>query len=139
MTAHLPDVASFARWWWPANWLRIVYAVCVDQRWYWQQIRPQLHGRNERLLLLQAALGATLCILLLALVLAATAGVLEKWQTGPDLLWTSSWLFVPFLGVLSGQYLGASWASRQVPDQQERVRLANPDRSLQTRDERSVR
>lgn len=67
MIANVRRTASFAQWWRPANWLRLVYGVCLDQRWYWRQIRPQLDGKLGGLLMLQATLGALLCLLILAL------------------------------------------------------------------------
>lgn len=267
MTADTPATASFAPWWWPGNWLQIVYGVCVDQRWYWHQLRPQISGRAGRSIMLQATLGALLCGLvlalpplglayatgqqaclpelqdallwglgltlinglltrlvqgtsasvpymaasgvviglvaclslsvallanafvpalrepfgimrssldiqvfsilgpalglygglcrividgsarswsgtelhlpgsdrrrlelltlwLLAIVLAAPAGVLDNWRLGPDLFWIYAGLFGPLIGALSGYHLGASWASRQVPDPALRQRLA---------------
>lgn len=270
MTANVRGIASFAQWWWPGNWLRIVYSVCVDQRWYWQHIRPQLHGRSGALIMFQAALGSVVCFLvlalpplalvfvtgqaarqrevldillwclaltlvngllirvvqgntagvpyivasgvgiglvaslsisvallanawapalrepfgairptleihlvsilgpaiglyggicrvvidgaamrwtggelhlpgsearrrellagwLLAIVLAAPAGVLDSWRFGPDVFWLYAGLFCPLIGALSGYHLGASWASRQVPDHEQRKRLAMPE------------
>jgi hypothetical protein len=60
----------FARWWWPGQWLHIVYGVWIDQLWYWQNIRPLLtkvSREQRRSLIVQGALGAML-ISLVALI-----------------------------------------------------------------------
>jgi hypothetical protein len=72
---------------------------------------------------------------LLTIALTAAAGVLDDWRLGPDLWWLYVALVGPILGVLSGYYLGASWAGRQVLDDTLRKRLANPDRSARGWDE----
>lgn len=54
------------QWWWPGQWLRLVYAVWVDQRWYWEQVRPLLDQPRRRwLLTAQALIGAALVVALI--------------------------------------------------------------------------
>jgi len=36
-----------ARWWWPGQWLHIVWGVWVDQVWYWQNVQPKLNDRRR--------------------------------------------------------------------------------------------
>ncbi len=57
---------DFRRWWWPGQWLSIVYGVWLDQLWYWRHVRPSLEKRWW-LILPQAILGSALVALGLAL------------------------------------------------------------------------
>ena len=59
-----PQPYDFSRWWWPVNWLRIVYGVWVDQLWYWENVRPLLRGRKQGWgIFAQGMLGAVLVAL----------------------------------------------------------------------------
>ncbi len=57
---------GFRRWWWPGQWLSIVYGVWLDQLWYWRIVQPRMEKRWW-LILLQAVLGSALVALGLAL------------------------------------------------------------------------
>ncbi len=63
----------FACWWWPGQWLHIVYGIWIDQLWYWQNMRPRLHGRTKGWgIWAQGMLGAGI----IGFALAAFAGVI---------------------------------------------------------------
>lgn len=66
----------FARWWWPGQWLHIVYGVWIDQLWYWQNVRPLLTKENKkqgRSLYVQGTLGI---ILISVVVMILVGGIL---------------------------------------------------------------
>ncbi|HLF26954.1 MAG TPA: hypothetical protein VJG32_11505 [Anaerolineae bacterium] len=72
-----------SRWWWPGQWLHIVYGVWVDQLWYWKNVRPQLHGRRQGWgFVIQGMLGAVLVVLIflvvLQVVVEATGGRTQR-------------------------------------------------------------
>ncbi len=73
-----------ARWWWPGQWLYIVYGIWIDQLWYWQNVRPRLRGRLGGPLYIQGMLGATLVVTFATLaivVLSSIAGAEIHWNT----------------------------------------------------------
>jgi hypothetical protein len=74
---------EFARWWWPGQWLHIVYGVWIDQLWYWQNVRPRLHNWKPRCgILVQGILGSTLVMLVIVMILGALltiAGTRVEW------------------------------------------------------------
>jgi hypothetical protein len=68
----------------PATWLRIVYGVWLDQRWYWREVHPRLR-RSRRLssLYLQALAGA---LIVLGLLLVIPALILFRTEPGQNFL-----------------------------------------------------
>lgn len=76
MTTQDEPRDALARWWWPGQWLRIVYGVLIDQVWYWQNVRPRLRSRVEGWgLLVQAILGTMLVVFIAILWLTLLTGV----------------------------------------------------------------
>lgn len=68
-----PDV--LARWWWPGQWLRIVWSVWVDQKWYWQNVYPRLENRRRGWgIFVQTWLGAMLIALCLLVIRSIIVG-----------------------------------------------------------------
>ncbi|HEY0733874.1 MAG TPA: hypothetical protein VGD69_03130 [Herpetosiphonaceae bacterium] len=62
------EINTLPYWWWPGQWLRIVYAVWVDQRWYWEHVRPRINSSKQAVaLVIQGLLGTTLVVLLLTI------------------------------------------------------------------------
>ncbi len=73
-----------ARWWWPGQWLHIVYGIWVDQLWCWQNVWPKLSDRRQVWsIFLQSWLGSVIVTLLL---LGVTLGIMGtnlgkvRWQ-----------------------------------------------------------
>ncbi|HEY0601725.1 MAG TPA: hypothetical protein VGD58_02380 [Herpetosiphonaceae bacterium] len=85
-----PQINTLPYWWWPGQWLRIVYAVWFDQRWYWQYVRPLMEEpRRHRALTLQALLGTALIavVLNLGLYIGLSWLIDSRWdQPVPDWL-----------------------------------------------------
>jgi len=75
---------ALSRWWWPGQWLRIVYGVWIDQLWYWQNVRPRLRGRLRGWgIWTQGMLGAGLtafAVVAIIGVVSSVAGIQVKWQ-----------------------------------------------------------
>jgi hypothetical protein len=64
---HTDDL--LARWWWPGQWLHIVWGVWVDQVWYRRKVQPKLNDpRGAWGVFAQSVLG-TMAILALFLAL----------------------------------------------------------------------
>jgi hypothetical protein len=82
--------ANLTKWWWPGQWLRIVYSVWFDQMWYWQHVRPQLYGLRGWRLFAQAMLGTLLFQLTLAIVLGVFIGTI---------LYMDWWLLAILIGI----------------------------------------
>lgn len=79
-------------WWWPGQWLRIVYAVWIDQRWYWEHVRPLLEEpRRRRVLTFQALLGTALIAVALNIALYSGLVWLSDGRFDHPL---SRWLFL---------------------------------------------
>ena len=74
---------TLVRWWWPGQWLRIVYSVWFDQAWYWRNVRPRLHGRAQGWeIFVQGMLGTAIVALAVVAVtgaLLAIAGIPIRW------------------------------------------------------------
>ena len=86
------EINTLPYWWWPGQWLRIVYAVWVDQRWYWQYVRPLLdEPRRRRALTAQALLGTAVIAVVLNVALYSGIGWLRDGSPANPLRW---WLFV---------------------------------------------
>jgi hypothetical protein len=66
--------ARLSRWWWPGQWLGIVYGAWFDQRWYWEEVRPRLNQQGGWLIYLQGVLGT----LLMALLLVVGSGLVMR-------------------------------------------------------------
>ena len=99
---------EFARWWWPGQWLHIVYGVWIDQLWYWQNVRPRLRGRTQGWkIFVQGMLGTAL----IGLAFAVIVGIVSQLEL-------SRWIFlVPVVAscIVLGIVLGigavvAGWA-----------------------------
>jgi hypothetical protein len=93
---------ALTRWWWPGQWLRIVYGMCVDQVWYWQNVRPRLGNWPEgRKVLIQALLGNAVVTVLLSIILGTAllvAGVHLNWGVG--FLGMIAWLIAVAVGLV---------------------------------------
>ncbi len=64
MTLNNNTKDPLTRWWWPGQWLHIVYGVWIDQLWYWQNVRPRLRDLQQGWKILsQGFLGAILASL----------------------------------------------------------------------------
>lgn len=88
------------KWWWPGQWLRIVWAVWVDQLWYWQNLRPWLQGKREASFFVQALFGGNIFGLILVAVIALiveTAGIHVAWE-----VWVAGFLIGMIVTVLWG-------------------------------------
>lgn len=76
---------ALSRWWWPGQWLRIVWGVWVDQKWYWQTVRPRLHGRKQGWeIVIQSLLGGSLVALAFSPVargVLRAIGLQVNWKT----------------------------------------------------------
>jgi len=70
---------ALARWWWPGQWLRIVWSVWVDQKWYWENVYPRLENRRREWgIFVQTWLGAmliALCLQLIGFLIAGSLGM----------------------------------------------------------------
>jgi len=75
---------TLSRWWWPGQWLHIVYGVWVDQGWYWQNVRPQLSDWKRGWgILVQGILGTVLVVSILSVIMGGiflVAGVQVNWS-----------------------------------------------------------
>jgi hypothetical protein len=101
-----------SRWWWPGQWLRIVYAVWVDQAWYWQNVRPRLHGRSQGWgIFVQVSLGTWLAVaigeLILNMLLLAIGSPLLDWQPLSTLLIGGELMAVSF--ATTDRRFGLAW------------------------------
>ncbi len=95
------DVLS--RRWWPGQWLRLVWSVWVDQKWYWQVILPRLRDRKQgREILIQVSLGTVLISLALSLVVNGVLGIAGMQMSKEGLyLNVAGVIAVPVLSALS--------------------------------------
>ncbi len=93
-----PDAAAgLARWWWPGQWLRIVWSVWVDQKWYWRHVYPQLEERRRGWqVFAQAWLGAMLIAVCLLAILPFNTTELGIGDIIP------TWMALVSLGVVLG-------------------------------------
>lgn len=83
-TEAVGQMDAFRRWWWPGQWLSIVYGVWVNQLWYWQHIRPRL-DKHGWLILPQAFLGGILAAVVLQVffeIVLSLAGRPVDWGAG---------------------------------------------------------
>jgi hypothetical protein len=72
-----------SRWWWPGQWLRIVWAVWTDQLWYWQNVLPQLQGKRAASFFFQALFGSGILAIgpaLVAGVIVDTIAIHVDWE-----------------------------------------------------------
>lgn len=104
-TVNSTSNSTLTHWWWPGQWLRIVYSIWFDQLWYWENIRPHLGDcRTGWKFFIQALLGTALSALFLV-ALAGSAIQLLGIQFEWDLMFRGtafSLLFGLFLGIVSG-------------------------------------
>ncbi len=86
-----------ARWWWPGQWLHIVYGVWIDQLWYWKNVRPRMQGwRQGWKISIQGLLGAALIVFIVS---AITGEVLLG--MGIEVRWTLLALGVGVIALVS--------------------------------------
>ncbi len=66
---------SLACWWWPGQWLRIVWSAWVDQEWYWQNVQLKLNDRRRAWgVFAQSVFGATFVVTLFLVPLIIVSG-----------------------------------------------------------------
>jgi hypothetical protein len=75
--------SSLSRWWWPGQWLRIVWGVLVDQAWYQHNVHILMSIRRQTVkIFLQGILGVALLFGGVSLIVAgilAVMGVMVDW------------------------------------------------------------
>jgi hypothetical protein len=95
-------IDSLSYWWWPGQWLRIVWAVWTDQLWYWQNVLPQLQGKRAASFFFQALFGGGL----FGLVLATATGLIVE-TTGIHMVWRL-WVAGFVIGIIVTAMVGGA-------------------------------
>jgi hypothetical protein len=110
----IPNIRSkecLSPWWWPGNWLRIVWGVWVDQLWYWQYVRPCLDDRRQSWrIFLQGMLGTLLVTPIYAAMVIGLFSFLElqfSWGQIEKITTVSLTLTIVFATVLNA--LNGKW------------------------------
>lgn len=66
---YTPDPLS--HWWWPGQWLRLVWGIWVDPLWYWRNVRPRLQSALFGIAVLaQGIAGSLIVALFIALMMS---------------------------------------------------------------------
>ncbi len=110
-TVELNTNENLSRWWWPGQWLRIVYSVWIDQAWYRKNVYPQLKDeQRKRKIFFQAILGTTIVTLTLSFILRY---LLTTFSVQIDAKWV---LLGSFLGIFGSVLFTGTEGENKVID-----------------------